>query len=96
MTEGGQKVKKNGNNGGIPFMVLLEVGSFKVTMVGVSTGDAGTIEQIEFEEDYGGSDKKSWSKQMRQMTSVISNSSSEFKINDRDPLFVANVGDYYS
>ncbi|KAJ6363741.1 hypothetical protein OIU78_003830 [Salix suchowensis] len=28
--------------------------------------------------------------------SAISNSSSEFKINDRDPLFVANVGDYYS
>jgi hypothetical protein len=28
--------------------------------------------------------------------SFISNSSSEFKVNDRDPLFVANVGDYYS
>ncbi|KAJ6774752.1 hypothetical protein OIU79_018026 [Salix purpurea] len=64
-------------------------------MVGVSTGDAGTIEQIEFEEDYGGSDKRV-EQTDEANDGVISNSSSEFKINDRDPLFVANVGDYYS
>ncbi|KAJ6707276.1 hypothetical protein OIU85_027612 [Salix viminalis] len=67
----------------------------KVTMVGVSTGDAGQLS------------KSSVKKTMEDLTkelehtgqandSGISNSSGEFRVEDRDPLFVANVGDYYS
>jgi hypothetical protein len=67
----------------------------KVTMVGVSTGDAGQLS------------KASVKKTMEDLTkelehtdqandSGISNSSGEYKVEDRDPLFVANVGDYYS
>ncbi|KAJ6332357.1 hypothetical protein OIU76_010691 [Salix suchowensis] len=129
MTEGGQKVKKeNGNNGGIPFMVLLkwvhlrsshtghvilfcrkeglsndclkrksESNPFlpKVTMVGVSTGGAGQLSKSSLKKTM-----EDLTKELEQTDeandSAISNSSSEFKINDRDPLFVANVGDYYS
>jgi len=64
-------------------------------MVGVSTGDAGQLS------------KASVKKTMEDLTkelehtdqandSGISNSSGEYKVEDRDPLFVANVGDYYS
>ncbi|CAK7338725.1 unnamed protein product [Dovyalis caffra] len=67
----------------------------KVTMVGVSTGDAGQLS------------KASLKKTMEDLTKEldhtdqtddcgISNSTSELEVEDRDPLFVANVGDYYS
>ncbi|KAJ6319042.1 hypothetical protein OIU76_014396 [Salix suchowensis] len=67
----------------------------KVTMVGVSTGDAGQLSKSSLKKTM-----EDLTKELEQTDeandSVISNSSSEFKINDRDPLFVANVGDYYS
>ncbi|KAJ6752618.1 hypothetical protein OIU74_027441 [Salix koriyanagi] len=67
----------------------------KVTMVGVSTGDAGQLSKSSLKKTM-----EDLTKELEQTDeandSFISNSSSEFKINDRDPLFVANVGDYYS
>ncbi|KAG5237162.1 Tic22 family protein [Salix suchowensis] len=67
----------------------------KVTMVGVSTGDAGQLSKSSLKKTM-----EDLTKELEQTDeandSVISNSSSEFKINDKDPLFVANVGDYYS
>lgn len=65
----------------------------KITMVGISTGEAGPMS------------KASLKKTMEDLTKELEQteqgnftygSSNEFKINDRDPLFVANVGDYYS
>lgn len=69
----------------------------KITMVGISTGDAG-----------GQMNKASLKKTMDDLTKELehidqentpgSNTTwnNEFKAEDRDPLFVANVGDYYS
>ncbi|XP_044467884.1 uncharacterized protein LOC123197623 [Mangifera indica] len=65
----------------------------KITMVGISTGEAGRMS------------KASLKKMMENLTreleqtdqgNATSGSSSELKTEDRDPLFVANVGDYYS
>ncbi|KAL9344170.1 hypothetical protein Peur_064601 [Populus x canadensis] len=67
----------------------------KVTMVGVSTGDAGQLSKSSLKKTM-----EDLTKELEQTDeandSFISNNSSEFKVNDRDPLFVANVGDYYS
>ena len=70
----------------------------KITMVGISTGDTG-----------GQMSKASLKKTMDDLTKELehidqdnatgsSNNTwnNEFKAEDRDPLFVANVGDYYS
>ncbi|KAK4571436.1 hypothetical protein RGQ29_030027 [Quercus rubra] len=64
----------------------------KITMVGISTGEAGQM------------NKASLKKTMEDLTKELeqteqgsaTGSSNEFKNGDRDPLFVANVGDYYS
>lgn len=64
----------------------------KITMVGISTGEAGQMS------------KASIKKTMEDLTKELEQtdqgcaigSSNEFKNEDRDPLFVANVGDYYS
>lgn len=62
-------------------------------MVGISTGEAGRMS------------KASLKKMMENLTreleqtdqgNATSGSSNELKTEDRDPLFVANVGDYYS
>lgn len=64
-------------------------------MVGISTGEAGQMS------------KASLKKTMEDLTRELeqtdpgnapgsSSSDNEFKIEGRDPLFVANVGDYYS
>ncbi|KAK4778220.1 hypothetical protein SAY87_018407 [Trapa incisa] len=70
----------------------------KITMVGISTGEAGqmtksnlkkTMEDLtrELEQsDHGNIDKPEGS----------SGNDDESKVEERDPLFVANVGDYYS
>jgi hypothetical protein len=64
-------------------------------MVGVSTGDAGQLSKSSLKKTM-----EDLTKELEQTDeandSFISNNSSEFKVNDRDPLFVANVGDYYS
>ena len=64
----------------------------KITMVGISTGEAGQMS------------KASIKKTMEDLTKELEQtdqgsaigSTNEFKNEDRDPLFVANVGDYYS
>ncbi|XP_050224450.1 uncharacterized protein LOC126674114 isoform X2 [Mercurialis annua] len=67
----------------------------KITMVGISTGEAGKMS------------KASLKKTMEDLTRELeqpdrenspgnSNNNNDLEIEDRDPLFVANVGDYYS
>ncbi|CAB4271497.1 unnamed protein product [Prunus armeniaca] len=66
----------------------------KITMVGISTGEAGQMS------------KATLKKTMEDLTKVLeqpdagnaggSDMSNELRFEDRDPLFVANVGDYYS
>ncbi|CAA2986471.1 U1 small nuclear ribonucleo component SNU71 [Olea europaea subsp. europaea] len=65
----------------------------KVTMVGVSTGESGQMS------------KTTLRKTMDELTKELERvdegdpsgcTSNEFKFEERDPLFVANVGDYYS
>lgn len=63
----------------------------KITMVGVATGEAGPMS------------KATLKKTMDDLTKELENTDdgnngfSESKYdNERDPLFVANVGDYYS
>ncbi|TYJ10955.1 hypothetical protein E1A91_A11G243100v1 [Gossypium mustelinum] len=64
----------------------------KITMVGISTGD-------------GQMSKSSLKKTMEDLTRELENTDqgnstgsvvNELRVEDRDPLFVANVGDYYS
>lgn len=66
----------------------------KITMVGLSTEETGQMS------------KASLKKTMEDLTNELEKTdldnmagdggSNEFKVEDRDPLFVANVGDYYS
>lgn len=66
----------------------------KITMVGISTGEAGQMS------------KATLKKTMEDLTKELeqpdagnaggSDMSNELRFEDRDPLFVANVGDYYS
>ncbi|XP_015571354.1 uncharacterized protein LOC8277083 isoform X2 [Ricinus communis] len=75
----------------------LEMNPFlpKITMVGISTGEAGQMS------------KASLKKTMEDLTRELehtdrenapgsSNNGNDLEMEDRDPLFVANVGDYYS
>ncbi|KAJ6685667.1 hypothetical protein OIU79_015645 [Salix purpurea] len=95
MTEGGQKVKKNGNNGGIPFMVLPKWVHLRLQWLVSQPEMRGQLSKSSLKKTMEDR-QKSLEQTDEANGSVISNSSSEFKINDRDPLFVANVGDYYS
>lgn len=67
----------------------------KITMVGVSTGDAGQMSKANLKKTM-----ENLTKQLEETdkgnAAGSSDSSDEFEIEDRDPLFVANVGDYYS
>lgn len=65
----------------------------KITMVGISTGEAGQMS------------KANLKKTMEDLTKELEHSdqghasgsnNDKLKVEDRDPLFVANVGDYYS
>lgn len=65
----------------------------KITMVGISTGEAGQVSKANL--------KKTMENLTRELEqtdqgNAASATSNEFKSEDRDPLFVANVGDYYS
>ncbi|KAF8413237.1 hypothetical protein HHK36_001213 [Tetracentron sinense] len=62
----------------------------KITMVGISTGEAGQMNRASL--------KKTMEDLTRELehTDQSSTRSNELKNEDRDPLFVANVGDYYS
>ncbi|KAJ7974127.1 Tic22-like [Quillaja saponaria] len=67
----------------------------KITMVGISTGEAGQMSKLSL--------KKTMEDLTRELEQTeggsavgVGGSSNEYRVEDRDPLFVANVGDYYS
>ncbi|KAK0595636.1 hypothetical protein LWI29_008547 [Acer saccharum] len=66
----------------------------KITMVGISTGDVGQMSKASLKKTMENLTKEL--EQSDQANATNSSSSDELKIEDRDPLFVANVGDYYS
>lgn len=66
----------------------------KITMVGISTGEAGQTSKASLKKTMEDLTKEL--EQAEQGIATGSSSSNEFKIEDRDPLFVANVGEYYS
>ncbi|KAL6132076.1 hypothetical protein ACLB2K_070447 [Fragaria x ananassa] len=67
----------------------------KITMVGISsTGEAGTMSRESVRKTMD-----DLTKELEQTDPEIASgieASNQFKFEDRDPLFVANVGDYYS
>ncbi|KAE7997597.1 hypothetical protein FH972_002216 [Carpinus fangiana] len=65
----------------------------KITMVGISTGEAGQMSKASLKKTMEDLTKEL--EQTEQGNAIVSNIN-EIKIEDRDPLFVANVGDYYS
>lgn len=72
----------------------LEVNPFlpKITMVGISTGEVGQMSKANLKKTM--EDLKRELEQTNQ--GKTSDSGYELKHEQRDPLFVANVGDYYS
>lgn len=62
-------------------------------MVGISTSDAGQMSKASLKKTM-----ENLTKELEQTDqgNASNNQSNEFKLEDRDPLFVANVGDYYS
>ncbi|KAH9646770.1 hypothetical protein KPL70_024977 [Citrus sinensis] len=65
----------------------------KVTMVGISTGEAGQMTKANLKKTM-----ENLTKELEQtdQENATSSGSNEYIIEDRDPLFVANVGGYYS
>ena len=66
----------------------------KITMVGISTGEAGPMSKANLKKTM-----EDLTKELEQTDSgnvFGSDTSNELRFEDRDPLFVANVGDYYS
>ncbi|KAM7273915.1 hypothetical protein ACFE04_028579 [Oxalis oulophora] len=68
----------------------------KVTMVGISSPEAGQLTKANVKKSM-----ENFTRQLEEMDHGNDNKSSgsgnsEVKVEDRDPLFVANVGDYYS
>ncbi|KAF5743496.1 hypothetical protein HS088_TW08G00080 [Tripterygium wilfordii] len=66
----------------------------KITMVGISTGEVGQMSKASLKKTM--EDLTRELEQTEQGSSSDESSGNEYKIEDRDPLFVANVGDYYS
>lgn len=64
-------------------------------MVGISTSEAGQMNKASLKKTM-----EDLTKELEQIdqgnTNGTSSSTDAFKPEDRDPLFVANVGDYYS
>jgi hypothetical protein len=65
-------------------------------MVGISTGEAGQMSKASLKKTMEDLTKELEQTEQGNAIGSSSSSSNEFKIEDRDPLFVANVGDYYS
>lgn len=63
----------------------------KITMVGISTGEAGQMSKATLKKTMD-----DLTRELEQTDQGNVGSNNEFKYEDRDPLFVANVGDYYS
>lgn len=62
-------------------------------MVGISTGEAGQMSKSSLKKTM---DNLTRELEQTDQGNATSGSSNELKMEDRDPLFVANVGDYYS
>ncbi|CAN0902864.1 hypothetical protein LINGRAHAP2_LOCUS22239 [Linum grandiflorum] len=65
----------------------------KITMVGISTGETGKVSKASLKKTMENL-RKELEEADQVKTSGSDNGGDEFKITDRDPLFVANVGDY--
>ena len=65
----------------------------KITMVGVSTGEAGQMSKAGLKKTM---DDLTRELEQPDQGNAEGSTSSECRNIDRDPLFVANVGDYYS
>lgn len=65
----------------------------KVTMVGLSTEEAGQMSKASLKKTMEDLTREL---EKTELDNVNGCGSSECKVEDRDPLFVANVGDYYS
>lgn len=63
----------------------------KITMVGISTGEAGQMNKAAMKKTMD-----DLTRELEESDQGSVSSSNEYKYDDRDPLFVANVGDYYS
>ncbi|XP_057480521.1 uncharacterized protein LOC130767678 isoform X2 [Actinidia eriantha] len=65
----------------------------RITMVGISTVEAGQVSKASLKKTM-----EDLTKELEQTDqgNAAGTTSSEFNCDDRDPLFVANVGDYYS
>lgn len=65
----------------------------KITMVGISTGESGQMSKSNLKKTM-----ENLTKELEQtdQENATGGGSNEFRGEDRDPLFVANVGDYYS
>ncbi|KAI4347600.1 hypothetical protein L6164_008401 [Bauhinia variegata] len=62
-------------------------------MVGISTEEAGQMNKASLKKTMEDLTRELEKTEPGNVTGDVSN---EYKIEDRDPLFVANVGDYYS
>lgn len=65
----------------------------KITMVGLSTEEAGQMSKASLKKTM---DDLTRELEKTEVDNVNGGDGNEFKVEDRDPLFVANVGDYYS
>lgn len=65
----------------------------KITMVGISTEQSGQMSKASLKKTMEDLTKEL---EKTELADVTVSDSSEYKVDDRDPLFVANVGDYYS
>lgn len=63
----------------------------KITMVGISTGEPGQMNKAAMKKTMD-----DLTRELEESDQGSVSSSNEYKSDDRDPLFVANVGDYYS
>ncbi|OIV98890.1 hypothetical protein TanjilG_06381 [Lupinus angustifolius] len=65
----------------------------KITMVGISTEKAGHMSKASLKKTMDDLTKEL---EKTELGNVSGGGNNEYKVEDRDPLFVANVGDYYS
>jgi hypothetical protein len=65
----------------------------KITMVGLSTEEAGQMSKASLKKTMDDLTKEL---EKTELDNISGGGSNESKLEDRDPLFVANVGDYYS
>lgn len=63
----------------------------KITMVGISTGEPGQMNKAAMKKTMD-----DLTRELEESDQGSVSSNNEYKSDDRDPLFVANVGDYYS